>query len=136
MLNPYIPQIALMKEELCKHLPFGIDTTAEMLLMFMSKSDDEYLKDIAEFVKVSKDANEMKMLFNFAMSLLQHDVVPIRETIYDTVLNGVKELNDYLADKYGKDDSAKVNAKAHNFINWVILKIPAKEEMKMIGLIY
>ena len=75
----------------------------------------------------------LKQIFN-----IQNECIfePVSKSQKQEILNGVKELNDYLADKYGKDDSAKVNAKAHNFINWVILKIPAKEEMKMIGLIY
>ena len=107
-----------------------------MLLEFMSKSDDEHLKDIAAFMKASNKLNEMKALFNFAMSLLQHEVVPIRETIYDIGLDGIKELKYHLADKYGNDDNTKVNAKASNFINWLLLKLPAKKEMKKYGLVF
>ena len=101
-----------------------------MLLEFMSKSDDEHLRDIAAFMKASKKLHEMKTLFNFAMSLLQQEIVPIREIIYDTGLDGIKELKDHFVDKYGNDDNMKVNAKASNFINWLLLKLPVKEEMK------
>ena len=62
--------------------------------------------------------------------------VPIQETIYDTGLDGIKELKDHLADKYGKDNNMKVNAKASNFINWLILKLPLKNELKHYRLIY
>lgn len=77
----------------------------------------------------------MMMVFDFAMSLLQHDVIPIRESIYETGIDGIKELNDFLTDKYGIDESHKGNAKACNFFNWVVLRLPAKEEMKKFGLI-
>ena len=70
------------------------------------------------------------------MSLLQHDITPIRESIYDTGIDGIKELNDHSADKSGIDESHKGNAKAYNFFNWLVLRLPAKEEMKKFGLIY
>lgn len=136
MNNPYNTQATLIREIIEKHLPYGLETTADMLLEFLSKSDDEQLKDMAAFMKASKKLHEMKTLFNFAMSLLQYEVVPIREIIYDTGLDGIKELKDHLADKYGNDDNMKANAKADNFINWLMLKLPAKEEMIRKGLIY
>ena len=37
---------------------------------------------------------------------------------------------------YGIDESHKDNAKVYNFFNWLILRLPAKEEMKKLGLIY
>ena len=52
------------------------------------------------------------------------------------VLMGIKELNDYLADKYGTDENEKGNAKAYNLFNWLVLRLPAKEEMKKYGMIY
>lgn len=72
----------------------------------------------------------MVMVFDFAMSLLKHDVTPIRESIYDTGIDGIKELNDHRADKYGIDENHKGNAKAYNFFNWLVLRLPAKKEMK------
>lgn len=136
MNNPYNTQATPIREIIEKQLPNGLGITADMLLEFMHKSGDEHLRDIAAFMKASKKFHDIKALFNFAMSLLQHEVVPIRETIYDTGLDGIKELKDYLADKYCKDDNMKVNAKASNFINWLLLKLPAKEEMKKYGLVF
>lgn len=136
MKNPYISQVFSIQEEVKKQLPYGLETTADMLLEFMSRSKDEQQRDTVAFIKASKKMPEMVMVFDFAMSLLQHDVIPIRESIYDTGIDGIKELNDYWADKYGINDSHKGNAKAYNFFNWVILRLPAKEEMKKFGLIY
>lgn len=136
MKNPYISQVHSIKEEVKKQLPCGLDTTADMLLEFMSRSKDEQQRDTATFIKASKKMPEMIMVFNFAMSLLKHDVIPIRESIYDTGIDGIKELNDHWVDKYGTDEKHKGNAKAYNFFNWLILRLPAKEEMKKFGLIY
>ena len=76
------------------------------------------------------------MVFDFAMSLLKRDVIPIRESVYDTGIDGIKELNDHWVDKYRIDESHKGNAKTYNFFNWLVLRLPAKEEMKKVGLIY
>ena len=89
MNNPYNTQATPIREVIEKQLPYGLETTADMLLEFMSKSDDEHLRDIATFMKASKKLHEMKALFNFARSLLQQEIVPIQETIYDTGLDGI-----------------------------------------------
>ncbi|MBR1400516.1 MAG: hypothetical protein IJ562_02865 [Prevotella sp.] len=136
MKNPHISQVLYIKEEVKKQLPSGLETTADLLLEFMSKSNDEQLRDSASFIKTSKKMPEMMIVFDFAMSLLQHDITPIRESIYDTGIDGIKELNDYLTDKYGQDGNMKNNAKTYNFFNWVVLRLPAKEEMKKFRLIY
>lgn len=136
MKNPYMLQVLSIKEEVKKQLPYGLETTADLLLEFMSRSKDKRQRDTAAFFKASKKMPEMVMVFDFSMSLLQHDVIPIRESIYDTGIDGIKELNDHRVDKYGIDDNNKGNAKAYNFFNWVILRLPAKEEMKKFGLIF
>ena len=138
MKNPYIytSQVLSIKEEVKKQLPYGLETTADLLLVFMSKSNDERLRDSVTFIKTSKKMPEMIMVFDFAMSLLQHDVIPIRESIYDTGIDGIKELNNHWVDKYGIDENYKGNAKAYNLYNWLILRLPAKEEMKRYRLIY
>ena len=136
MKNPYMSQVLSIKEEVKKQLPYGLETSAGLLLEFMGRSKDEQQRDTAAFIKASKNIPEMVMVFDFAMSLQQHDVIPIRESIYDTGIDGIKELNDHWADKYGKNESNKSNAKAYNFFNWVILRLPAKEEMKKYGLVY
>lgn len=135
MLNPYYSQSTDIRGIIKEQLPNGLGTTIDLLLDFMSNSNDEQLKEMAEFIKASKKSEAIGMVFNFAMSLLRHDVTPIRETIYDAGIDGVKELKDHLAEKYGKDENVKANAKAFNFINWLILRLPAKEEMKKYGLI-
>lgn len=135
MKNPYMSQVLSIQEEVKKQLPYGLETMADLLLEFMSKSKDEQQRDTAAFIKASKKMPEMIMVFDFAMSLLQHDVNPIRESIYDTGIDGIKELNDYWADKFGIDEIHKDNAKACNFFNWLVLRLPAKEEMKKFGLI-
>ena len=76
------------------------------------------------------------MVFNFAMSMLQHDVTPIHEAIYDKEIDGIKEQKDQMTEKYGKYENVKANAQAFNLINWLILRLPAKEEMKEYSLVY
>jgi len=136
MRNPYMSQVLPIKEDAKKQLPYGLETTADLMLEFMSRSKDEQQRDTAAFIKASKKLPEIVMVFDFAMSLLKHDVTPIRESIYDTGIDGIKELNDHRADKYGIDENHKGNAKAYIFFNWLVLRLPAKEEMKKFGLIY
>ena len=136
MKNPYISQVLSIQKEVKKQLPFGLETTGNLMLEFMSKSEDEQQRDTAAFIKASMKMPEMILVFDFAMSLLQHDVNPIRESIYDTGIDGINELNDHWADKYGINENHKGKAKAYNFFYWVILRLPAKEEMKKFGLIY
>ena len=129
-------QVLSIKEEVKKQLPYGLETTADLLLEFMSRSKDEQQRDTAAFIKTSKKMPEMIKVFDFAMSLLKHDITPIRESIYDTGIDGIKELNDHWVDKYGIDGNHKGNAKVYNFFNWLVLRLPAKKEMKKFGLIY
>lgn len=136
MKNPYISQTSFIKGDVIKALPFGLATTADMMIEFMAKSDNDQLKDVAEFMKLSTKLPEMEMVFNFAVSMLKNDVTPIRGTIYDTGIDGIKELNEYMTDKYGKDEKTKINAKFANFINWILLRFPAKSELAIYGLIF
>ena len=131
MLNPYYSQSVAIREKVKELLPNGHETTADLLLEFLSNSNDEQLREIAAFIKVSKKSEEIGMVFNFAMSLLQHDVTPIREAIYDSGIDGIKELKDHLTDKYWKNEDVKANAKAFNFINWQILRLPTKEGIRI-----
>jgi len=78
MKNPYISQVLSIQEEVKKQLPNGLETTGNLMLEFMSKSKDEQQRDTAAFIKASKKMPEMIMVFDFAISLLQHDVIPIR----------------------------------------------------------
>ena len=72
MTNPYISQILSIKEEVKKQLPYGLKTTGNLMLEFMSRSKDEQQRDTAAFIKASKKMPEMVMVFDFAMSLLKH----------------------------------------------------------------
>ncbi|MBR0038304.1 MAG: hypothetical protein IJP70_11795 [Bacteroidales bacterium] len=114
-------------------MPAGLETTANMMLDFMSNSNEEQQKDMAAFIKMSMKKDEIKALFDFSMSLLHTDVIPIRESIYDTGIDGVKELNEYMIDKYGRDSKS---TNAANTFCWLILRLPAKEEMKRLRLVY
>ncbi|MFW5604341.1 MAG: hypothetical protein ACOCNJ_06765, partial [Bacteroidales bacterium] len=107
MKNPYISQVLSIQEEVKKQLPYGLETTADLLLEFMSRSKDEQQRDTAAFIKASKKMPEMVMVFDFAMSLLQHDITQIRESFYDTGIDVINELNDHSADKSGIDESHK-----------------------------
>lgn len=111
MQNPYYIQSASIRKIVKEQLPHGLDTTTDLLLEFMSKSKDEQLRDTAAFIKASKKSEEIGMVFNFTMSLLQHDVVPIREAIFEAGIDGIKELKDLLTEKFSKDENVKANAK-------------------------
>ena len=115
MMNPYMSQVLSIQEEVKKQLPYGLETMADLLLEFMSKSKDEQQRDTAAFIKASKKMPEMILVFDFAMSLLQHDFIPIREFIYVTGIDGIKEQNDYWADKYGINGNKNGYSKTHFF---------------------
>ena len=56
MKNPYISQVLSIKEEVKKRLPCGLDTTADMLLEFMTfeKCLNDNIK--AQFGYIFKDS--------------------------------------------------------------------------------
>ncbi|MBQ3631625.1 MAG: hypothetical protein II949_10350 [Prevotella sp.] len=62
-------QILPIKEEVKKQLPYGLETTADLLLEFMSRSKDEQQRDTAAFIKASKKTPEIIMVFDFAMRI-------------------------------------------------------------------
>lgn len=128
-------QQQLMKDYLSQNLPNGLETTADMLLKFLSKSSNRYLKDIAEFLKLSDKLDEIKMLFDFAMADVAGNILHIRENIYDTGLDGILELRNHLAAKYDINEWEKRNHVAFNILNWFILRTTAKEYYKQMLLI-
>lgn len=71
MKNPYISQVLSIQKEVKKQLPFGLETTGNLMLEFMSRSKDEQQRDAAAFIKASKNMPEMIMAFDFAMSLFE-----------------------------------------------------------------
>jgi hypothetical protein len=66
MKNPFISQVLSIQEEVKKHLPYGLETTGNLMLEFMSKSKDEQQRDTAAFIKASKKMPEIVMVFDFA----------------------------------------------------------------------
>jgi len=134
MQNPFFSTRTHNREIISKQQPYSLEATADLLLKFMSKSDDEQRKNTATFIKASKTMPERTMSFSFEMSLLQHNITHIRKSIYDTGIDGIRELNDHLTDKYDKNEN--VNAKSIHFLNWLILRLPANEELKRAGLVY
>lgn len=128
-------QQQLMKDYLSQNLPNGLEATADMLLEFLSKSSNGYLKDIAEFLKLSDKLDEIKMLFDFAMADVAGNILHIRENIYDTGLDGILELRNHLADKYDINEREKRSHTAFNILYWFILRTTAKEYYKQMLLI-
>lgn len=137
MQNPYYKQEITnsISETVKGKLPQGLETTFDFLLDFMSKSDNERVKETAEFVKLSKNLKEIGEVFNFVMSLLKPEVEPITETIYDKGVASIKDLNNHMVDKFGKSQNAKVNTKVFNTFGWIVSMSPAKEELKRLQLI-
>ena len=66
MKNPYISQVLSIQKEVKKYLPYGLETTGNLMLEFMSRSKDEQQRDTAAFIKASKKMPEMVMVFDFA----------------------------------------------------------------------
>lgn len=84
MKNPYISQALTLKNEVGKFLPNGLETTADMLLEFMSNSYDEHLR--ASFCRINDqsyyiDNYNKKTLWDFADSLREYDLI---DAIYIT----------------------------------------------------
>ena len=136
MTNNFDIQIDNVRDMIKDSLPFGFDTTSDLMLDVMSHSKDEYVKDMATYINVSRKLPEIKELFDFTMSMLRRNPIPIREQIYDNGIDGMLEVRNHLAEKYGKDECMKKNEVATNMFNWLILKLPAKQGMKSLGLIY
>ena len=129
-------QIDAIRDVIKDNLPYGLETTADVMLETMSHSKDEKVRDMAAYIKTSKNLSEIKMLFDFGMSMLQHTPISLREQIYDKGIDGVLEFRNHFAEKDCKDGQAKKNEFATNVFNWLILKLPAKKELKSMGLIY
>ena len=125
-----------MKRFLSEQLPNWEQATANMLLTALSHSDNEQVKESAELIKISSKSQEMEILLDFALSMIRNNPVPIRESIYDTAIDGIRELNQHFIDKYGTNQETKNSASAFNWFMWLIYKIPGKEELKRKMLIY
>lgn len=129
-------QIDAIRDAIKDGLPYGLETTADVMLETMSHSKDEKVRDMAAYIKTSKNLSEIKMLFDFGMSMLQHTPISLREQIYDNGVDGVLEFRNHFAEKDCKDEQAKKTEVTANVLDWLILKLPAKQELKSMGLIY
>ena len=136
MANYIISNINEMKQFLSEQLPEWEKTTAETLLTTLSHSDNQLLKETAEWIKVSSKSEEMVILFDFALSMMRNNPIPIRESIYDTATEGIRELNQHRIDKYSSSQNEKKHADTNNWLWWLFCRIPGKTELKRRGLMY
>lgn len=121
---------------LSEQLPDWEKATAEMLLTALSHSENPVVKETAEQIKISSKSQEMGILLDFALSMLRNNPIPIRESIYDTATDGIRELNQYRIDKYSSNQDEKNFADSNNWLWWLFYRIPGKVELKRRGLMY
>lgn len=136
MNNTINNEINDMMHFLEEQLPNWQEATADMLLDALSKSDNQQIKETAEFVKVSKKSPEMKMVLDFAISMIRNNPIPIRERIYDEGMDGIYEMHQHFIDKYGNNQNEKRIASTQNCFWWLIYRIPGKIELIKKRLIY
>jgi len=134
--NTINDEINEMRQYLSKQLPNWEKATAETLLTALSNCDNQQIKESVELIKISSKSQEMMILLDFALSMIRNNPTPIRESIYDTGTNGIRELNQHLIDKYGASQEAKKSAAANNWLWWLFYRIPGKEELKRRGLMF
>ena len=98
--NTINDEINEMRQYLSKQLPNWEKATAETLLTALSNCDNQQVKESAELIKLSSKSEEMMILLDFALSMIRNNPTPIRESIYDTATDGIRELNQHRIDKY------------------------------------
>ena len=125
-----------MRHFLSEQLPNWEKATAKMLLTALSNSENRFVKETAEQIKISSKSQEMVMLLDFALSMLRNDPIPIRESIYDTATDGIRELNQYRIDKFSSNQEEKNSADINNWLWWLFYRIPGKVELKKRGLMF
>lgn len=123
-------EINEMKRFKTEQLPNWENATADVLLEALSKSDNQQIKETAEYIKASKKSPEMMRLLDFALSMIRNNPTPIRESIYDTATDGIRELNQHRIDKYSSNQNEKNRADAINWLWWLFYRIPGKAELK------
>ena len=64
-----------------------------MLLTALTNCDNQQIKESVELIKISSKSQEMMILLDFALSMIRNNPTPIRENIYDTATDGIRELN-------------------------------------------
>ena len=133
MINDEINE---MRQYLSKQLPNWEKATAETLLTALSNCDNQQVKESAELIKLSSKSEEMMILLDFALSMIRNNPTPIRESIYDTATDGIRELNQHRIDKYSTNQNEKNRADSTNWLCWLFYRIPGKEELKRKMLLY
>lgn len=123
-------EINEMKRFMTEQLPNWENATADILLEALSKSDNQQIKETAEYIKASKKSPEMMRLLDFALSMIRNNPTPIRESIYNTATDGIRELNQHRIDKYSSNQNEKNRADATNWLWWLFYRIPGKAELK------
>jgi len=123
-------EINEMKRFMTDQLPNWENATADVLLEALSKSDNQQIKETAEYIKASKKSPEMMRLLDFALSMIRNNPTPIWESIYDTATDGIHELNQHRIDKYSSNQNEKNRADATNWLWWLFYRIPGKAELK------
>lgn len=136
MASYIINEINEMKQILSEQLPDWEKATAEMLLTALSHSDNKFLKETAEWIKMSSKSEEMVILLDFALSMMRNNPIPIRESIYDTATDGIRKLNQHRIGKYSSNQDEENHSDANNWLWWLFCRIPGKAELKRIGLMY
>ena len=126
-------EINEMKRFMTEQLPNWENATADVLLEALSKSDNQQIKETAEYIKAFKKSPEMMRLLDFALSMIRNNPTPIRESIYDTATDGIRQ---HRIDKYSTNQNEKNRADSTNWLCWLFYRIPGKEELKRKMLLY
>lgn len=109
---------------------------AEAFLDSISKYGDDHAKDVAEYVKVSSKSSDILSLLDFALATICHRPFPIRVTTYDRGLDGIRDINQHFIDKKVKTQVEKNRAKDCNWLHWFLLRVPTKQELIKMNLLY
>ena len=110
--------------------------TADAFLDAISKCGDEHARDVVKFVTISNKSSEILTLLDFALALICHRPIHIRESVYDRGLDGIREINQHFIDKNAKTQVEKNMAGGSNFFYWLYLRLSSKQEFIKNGLLY
>ncbi|MBO7572522.1 MAG: hypothetical protein J6T48_10280 [Bacteroidales bacterium] len=136
MVQDFYSHICNINTNIINNLPCGLETTANLMLVAMEHSNDERIRDMAAFIKISKKYSGIMALFDFAMSMLRGNPIRIEEKKYDDGLSGVLEIRNHFVKKYCADEHEKNNAISSNLFFWLILELPVKDNLKSNGLVF
>lgn len=129
-------EISEMRRYFSEQLPNWEKATAEMLLTALTNCDNQQVKESVALIKISSKSQEMMILLDFALSMIRNNPTPIRESIYDTATDGIRELNQHRIDKYRTNQNEKKPRRLHQLALLAILQNTIKVELKKRRLIY